>query len=368
MKRIRVLFVTNMFPSAGSPASGIFVEQQIEGLRRAGVAGSVLFLDRVRDGRRAYAGIPRKLAKALASQPVDLVHAMYGGVMASRVARAGAVLSGPPVIVTFHGSDLQGAAGSGPLTRLSAAYGVRCSRDAARRAAGVVVVAPHLASRLPHGIPPERVRVIPCGIDLERFRPIDTATCRRTLGWSEDRFHVLFATNNDDPVKRPELAREAVRRLESKGHPVELHVLRGVPNAEVPVWLNASDAVLLTSHQEGSPTIVKEALACGRPVVSVRVGDVPARIGGVRGCHLADADPVALAGGLEAVMAGPPTVDPRAAADQSLEAAAERLLDFYESVLMRYPARAPRESRPVAPVTPVAPAAARAAQSAREAR
>jgi glycosyltransferase involved in cell wall biosynthesis len=146
---------------------------------------------------------------------------------------------------------------------------------------------------------------------------------------------VLFATNNDDPVKRPELAREAVRRLESKGHRAELHVLRGVPNTEVPVWLNAADAVLLTSHQEGSPTIVKEALACGRPIVSVRVGDVPARIGGVHGCHLVDADPDALAHGLEAVMAGPAAVDPRAAAEQSLEVAAERLLDLYEWVLAR---------------------------------
>ena len=213
MKRIRVLFVTNMYPSAERPASGIFVEQQIEGLRRAGVAGSVLFLDRLRDGRRAYAGVARKLAGALASRPVDLVHVMYGGVMAARVTLAA---PRPPVVVSFHGSDLQGAAGAGPLGRLSAAYGVRCSRRAATRADGVVVVAPHLASRLPRSVAAERVRVIPCGIDLERFRPLDSATCRRELGWSDDGFHVLFATNNDDPVKRPELAREAVRRLEAQ--------------------------------------------------------------------------------------------------------------------------------------------------------
>ncbi len=71
--------------------------------------------------------------------------------------------------------------------------------------------------------------------------------------------------------------------------------MSGVPNAEVPVWLNASDVLLLTSKHEGSPTIVKEALACGLPVVSVKVGDVPERLEGIKGCHLAEADPAALA-------------------------------------------------------------------------
>src|SRR5712664_1222709 len=63
--------------------------------------------------------------------------------------------------------------------------------------------------------------------------------------------------------------------------------MTGIPNAEVPVWLNASDVLLLTSMHEGSPTIVKEALACGLPVVSVDVGDVAERIEGVEGCYLA---------------------------------------------------------------------------------
>jgi len=57
------------------------------------------------------------------------------------------------------------------------------------------------------------------------------------------------------------------------------------------VWLNASNVLLLTSLHEGSPTVVKEALACGLPVVSVDVGDVAERIEGIEGCHLAVATP-----------------------------------------------------------------------------
>lgn len=342
MANMRILFVTNMYPSAALPASGIFVEQQIEGLRRAGVSTDVLFLDRLNEGRRAYAGLQRKLSRALEANPADLVHVMYGGVMAERATRAGGDL---PVVVTFHGSDLQGSLGSGPVDRLSAAYGVWCSRQAALRASGVVVVAPHLALRLPN-VPADRVRVIPCGIDLERFRPQDSAACRRALGWSPAGFHVLFATNNGDPVKRPGLAREAVERLASAGVPAELHVLRSVPNEDVSTWLNAADVLLLTSYQEGSPTIVKEAMACERPIVSVPVGDVAAQLEGIAGCHLAPADPEALAEALGRVLAGPRRADSRGrAAAQSLEATARRLVDFYEWVLA---SQVSREAFPVA--------------------
>jgi glycosyltransferase involved in cell wall biosynthesis len=331
MALMRILAVTNMYPTAEAPAAGIFVEQQIEGLRRVGVIPEILFLDRRTEGRHVYRGLRSRLRRVLDASPADLVHVMYGGVMAERATRA---CGDRPVVVTYHGSDLQGSLGAGPLERLSAAYGVWCSRRAALRARGVVLVAAHLARRLPGELPPERVRVIPCGIDLERFRPQDADMCRRQLGWHPDRFHVLFATNNDHPVKRPELARDAIRRLEANGCPADLHVLRGVPNGEVPVWLNAADVLLLTSYQEGSPTIVKEAMACERPIVSVRVGDVATQLDGIEGCHLAQDDPESLAAALLSVYRGPRTVSTRArAAAQSLELTARRLVDFYEWIL-----------------------------------
>jgi glycosyltransferase involved in cell wall biosynthesis len=120
------------------------------------------------------------------------------------------------------------------------------------------------------------------------------------------------------------------------GIDAELHVLKGVPNDEVPVWLNASDVILVTSWSEGSPTIVKEALACNRPVVSVAVGDVAAKIGGISGCHVAAADRVALADKMKLVYDGPRQVRGRERmADQSLEPTAKRLREFYEEVIAR---------------------------------
>lgn len=281
---MKVLAVTNMYPSGEFPGRGVFVQEQIQSLIAIGLNVRVLFVDRRRDGPSAYYRMGGRLAELFREFDPDLVHIMYGGVMAQRVVRH---YHARPTLVTFHGSDLLGENLSGLARKLISRYGVWCSKRAAGAAQGIVVVARHLLRLLPPAAFNGQVRVLPCGIDLERFKPLDPAACRRQLAWSGDAFHVLFASSNGDPVKRPWLAKAAVEEALQRGLPVELHHMTGVPNADVPAWLNASDALLLTSLQEGSPTIVKEALACGLPVVSVDVGDVAERIEGIEGCYLA---------------------------------------------------------------------------------
>lgn len=330
---MRVLAVTNMLPTAASPTAGTFIESQIQGLRAAGVTVDVLLLDRVQGGMKVYFGLHRTLTPRLKATAPDLIHVMYGGVMADRVTR---LVRDIPVIVTFHGSDLQGEPLSASRRRWIAAYGVASSSKAARRAAGVIVVSKHLADLLPSAVDRAGIRVIPCGIDLDRFRPLDREACRRRLGWSSETFHVLFATSSGNPVKRPELARAAIERLIGRGVPAELKTMRGVPNEDVPVWINASDAILLTSSREGSPTIIKEALACDRPVVSVDVGDVGTQLAGLTGCHLMDANPDTLAEGLHRVYSERLPVRSRERmASLSLEQTARRVKEFYAEVLCR---------------------------------
>src|SRR5262249_27340178 len=160
------------------------------------------------------------------------------------------------------------------------------------------------------------------------------ATCRQRLGWHPDRFHVLFPTNSGHPVKRPALAAAAIVVLNQLGIATELHGLCNMPNEEVPIWINACDALLLTSLHEGSPTIVKEALACNLPVVSVDVGDVRERIQGVTGCHLAVAEPNDLASKLRLVQRGPQRIDGRATIQPlSIHCIARRLEEFYHRTL-----------------------------------
>jgi glycosyltransferase involved in cell wall biosynthesis len=256
---------------------------------------------------------------------------MYGGVMADKVT---SIVKDRPTVVTFHGSDLLGEHLSGCLRQLMAYYSVRASWRAARRASGVVTVASVLRDALPKDVDQAKVRIIPCGIDLERFKPLNRDVCRQQLGWDSDSFHVLFPTNCGDPVKRFDLARSAVLALNCLGIRTEMHELSGIENSLVPVWLNASDVLLLSSLHEGSPTVVKEALACNLPVVSVDVGDVRERIRGVDGCYIAAPDPSDLAAKLSLIYSGRRRVAGRVKVQElSLERIALKLKNLYQDLL-----------------------------------
>jgi glycosyltransferase involved in cell wall biosynthesis len=336
---MRVLAVTNMYPTPRFPSNGIFVEQQIQGLRELGLQVEVLYVNRHDLGMGAYLGLTRQVRAAVRTVKPDLVHVMYGGVMADLATRA---VRDWPTVVTFHGADLQGDNLSGWKRWVVGRYGVWASRRAASRASRVVVVAKDLIARLGNRIPPGRIRVIPCGIDLRRFRPLGREACVSQLGWRPDRFHVLFGDANGDPVKRPDLARAAVEAANRLGLDAELHILRAVPNERVPVWLNASDVLLLTSKEEGSPTIVKEALACDRPVVSVNVGDVAERIRDIEGCHLAREDPDDLADKVRRVHASRQPVKGRERMEGfSLERTASHLLACYREAVRDGPPQVP---------------------------
>jgi len=307
------------------------MEQQVKGLLSVGVDVEVLYFDRKREGPFVYYRMTRRIDEAMARFKPQLTHVMYGGVMADKVT---AHARSTPVVVTFHGSDLLGENLSGMARKLLSHYGVRCSWRAARRAAGVVVVAPHMERTLPEYVDRRKVRVIPCGIDLERFKPMDPAKCRRKLGWAPETFHVLFPANSGDPVKRPWLAQAAIQGMKEQGAAVELHLLSGVPYCDVPFWINASDALILTSLHEGSPTVVKEALACGVPVVSVEVGDVAERISGIEGCHLARPEPGDLALKLREVRKRNRRIECQKAMQAlSIGSVAEKLKDFYGELL-----------------------------------
>ena len=337
----RILAITNMYPSADRPWVGTFVEQQVKGLLSIGVEASVLYFDRKSEGPLIYYRMARRIHEAIAKFDPQLIHVMYGGVMADKITD---LRVSKPVVVTFHGSDVLGENLSGIWRKLISRHGVRCSWSAARKAQGIVVVARHLERALPADVDRRKVRVIPCGIDLDQFKPMDRETCRRQLGWNPGSFQVLFPANAGDPVKRPWLAQAAVQALKEHGVNSELHLLSGVPYADVPLWINASDVLILTSLHEGSPTVVKEALACNVPVVSVEVGDVAERIAGVEGCHLAAAEPGDLARKLLVVAnqktrinAGP------ALSALSIRNVAGQLKAFYAEVLdTRVPDMAPQ--------------------------
>ena len=328
---MRILAVSNDFPTLQRPFSGVFIEQQIQGLKQIGLNVAVLSVDRARRGMQVYLDVGRLTRAAILEFKPDIVHVMYGGVMADRVTR---VVKDRPTVVTFHGSDLLGEHLTGRVRQLIAGYGVWASWRAARRASGIIAVSKALRDALPADVDRAKIRIIPCGIDLERFKPLNRDACRQELGWDSDRFHVVFPTNGGDPVKRFDLAQAAVHRFSHLGIKTELHQLRGIANTLVPVWLNASDVLLLTSLHEGSPTVVKEALACNVPVISVDVGDVRERISGIAGCYLAFPNPNDLAAKLSLVHSGTRRVSGRVKMQElSLERVALQLRSVYDELV-----------------------------------
>ncbi len=310
---MRVLFVTNSLPTPERPGLGAFVADQIASVGEAGAETRVLHVDRARlGGLRAYRGLGRALRHAVARERPDVVHVMYGGVMAGI---ATSVVRDQPVLVSFCGSDVLGGGGG-----VSEKLGVLASRRAARRAAGVVVKSRALLGGLP-ALDPSRSWILPNGVDLSAFAPRDRTICQAELGLDEGRRHILFPASPQRPEKRFALAQAAVAAL-GPAHRAELHALDGQPRERVVTWLNAVDVVLMTSAYEGSPNAIKEALACDAPVVSVDVGDVAERIAGIAGCHLAAATPEDLAAKLALALSRGGRV---AARDHVLELSRERV-------------------------------------------
>jgi glycosyltransferase involved in cell wall biosynthesis len=211
------------------------------------------------------------------------------------------------------------------------------SRTVARRANAAIVVSDHMKQHLPRSVD---AQVLPSGIDLDLFRPEPQHLARARLGLPADRKLVLFVGNPDLARKRFGLAQKVV---ETVGHsmPTELIAGWGRPHQEIASLMNACDALLFTSMQEGSPNAVKEALACNLPVVSVKVGDVPLRLKGIAGCELCSDDRAeTIAKALERVLRHGTRTGSRAAVqDLDERLLTERLLDIYRSVLPRTEAR-----------------------------
>jgi teichuronic acid biosynthesis glycosyltransferase TuaC len=273
---IRVLVLTNMYPTQPEPHFGCFVKDQVDDLRRLGVDVSVLSFDG-RFHKRRYLAAASRLRRALRRERYDIVHAHYGlsGALAS-------LQLATPVVTTFHGTDAWV-----PWQR-------RVSWLVARRTQPIAV-APTIAASL--GV--RDAPVIPCAVDLDVFSPIDRAEARRALGWPTAGACVLFPAARNDRAKvtnkRVDVFDMMIEHLRRTAPDVLAASLDGLSREEVALAMNAADVSVITSMSEGAPVVVKESLACRTPVVSVAVGDVSAVVAGLPGCAIVPRDPEALA-------------------------------------------------------------------------
>lgn len=262
---MHVLQLTNSFRS--------FFNHQIDALREQDIEVTTLCVpgqhtaDNEAVDRRSIADYVRFYPDVLqhATESYDIIHANHGLTAPYAIGQPHR-----PIVLTLWGSDLVGKLG--PVSRRLSYFFDE-----------VVLPSENMSSSLPR-----QHATVPFPIDTEKFRPIPRHEAREFVGWDEDPSVVLFPAAKSRPVKNYALAEEVIKEMEQD---VDLRTLSNVPHDEVPYYMNASDAVLITSRRETGPMVVKEAAACNVPVVSVDVGFAAQVLEDVTHSHICTSPP-----------------------------------------------------------------------------
>jgi teichuronic acid biosynthesis glycosyltransferase TuaC len=321
-----VLVVTNLWPTEADPSYGSFVKAQMESLRPLGVEFDVLFVD----GRKSKWNYLRgifQVRRQLRTKRYDLIHAHFG--LSGWVARGQWQV---PVVVSFMGDDVLGR----PRRSGRNTFGGHVFRISgfllARVVASVIVKSRQMASvlRMP------AAHVIPNGVDLNLFRPIEQQQARQVLGLDAAKKYVLFPYNPGEERKRFDVVESAVTLARQRVPNLELLLARGLPQERIPLYMSAADAMVMASMSEGSPNAIKEAMAANLPVISVDVGDVAESVGAVEGCFLVPRDARDMAAKIiEVCLRGGRTHGREWIRRLTQEVIARQIVSVYEETLQR---------------------------------
>ena len=290
-----------------------FILEQADALKKNGC--EVSFWGLQGKGFRGYLKNLSALKRTIMEEKPDVVHAHYGlsGLLAN-------LQRSVPVVTTYHGSDINDKKVL-PFSKLAmrlSSWNIFVSRKTLEIAQ-----------------PKRKFALLPCGIDLSDLQQTERQEARRQMHLEVDKQYILFAGAFDNAVKNAPLAKEAVAQLDDPK--LELLELKGYSRDEVTLLMCAADVFLMTSFTEGSPQVIKEAMACGCPIVSVDVGDVKERVVGVDGCYVADTrEPIAIAELLQKAMAFEgKTAGRTSILNDGLDNnhVAERLIGIYEEIL-----------------------------------
>lgn len=305
---MRILVIGSFNKGSFAP----FIVEQVEALKKQGC--DIEFFGLQGKGLKGYLSNLPGLKRKIKEFRPNVIHAHYGlsGLLAN-------LQRGVSVVTTYHGSDINDK------------VILRFSKKAMFLSAWNIFVS---KKTLDIAKPKKRFSLLPCGIDFSELQLTDKVEARKKMHLGANKHYILFAGAFDNTVKNASLAKEALTFLENKE--VELLELKGYFRDEVTLIMCAVDAFLMTSVSEGSPQVIKEAMACGCPIVSVDVGDVKERIAGIDGCFVAETrDPQEIAELLKKAMAfdGKTNGRDKIIADGlDNRLVAERLLEIYQRI------------------------------------
>lgn len=307
-----------LFISSGNSASGISPIVKNQGLSLADNGVHIEYFLIKGKGLLGYLKNIPKLRKILKRNSFDIFHAHY-----SMSAYVATLAHAKPLVVSLMGSDVQ----NDYLSKLFIKIFHKLSWK------HLIVKSARMYNRL--GL--TNISVIPNGVNTEAFNSMDKRDCQKQLGWDYNKKHILFAANPSRPEKNYALAKQAFSIL-NKGN-IELHSLIDVSPEQMPLWMNSADVVLLVSLWEGSPNVIKEAMACNRPIVSTDVGDLRWLLGSTPGCYITSFDPQDVAVKLKIALEFSKKKGQTKGRDKLIELGlgsktiARRIISVYESVL-----------------------------------
>jgi teichuronic acid biosynthesis glycosyltransferase TuaC len=256
---MRALVLSNMLPDAAHPERGRFVRDQVDALRELGDWNVELY--EFSPGPSALIRAARDLRRRYAGEPFDVVHAHFG-----LTAWPALAVKARGRALTVHGTDVRH-----PRTRLAT--------GAVLPTVGLLGAASDaLVQEIPGRRARARARVLPCGVDVERFKAMSRVRARDTLNLDPQAPYLLFPADPARPEKRHDRAKALA---EASG--ARLLTLGGVEPERVPLYVNAANAVLVPSEREGFGLAVLEALACDVPVIATPVGIHEQALRGVDG-------------------------------------------------------------------------------------
>ena len=254
-----------LFVSSGNSKEGISPIIKNQGNSIASIGHSVSYFTIKGKGIKGYYSSISLLRNYLKNNSFDVIHAHYS-LSAIVASLAGSKL----LVVSLMGSDVKASSTLNVLIKFFSFFFWKT----------IIVKSKDMKASL--GL--DKAIVIPNGVDFQKFKPINRAEALKATGWTDTGKHILFAANPDRKEKNFKLSEDAFNLLDDKTF--ELHTLVDVPNEYIPNYMNAADVILLTSLWEGSPNVIKEAMACNRPIVTTDVGDVRQLLKHVDGCHI----------------------------------------------------------------------------------
>jgi len=262
---MRILYIVNTLHSIDNPNTVPFVNDQIDSIEKLGHHVTILNIQGD-ESRLNYFKAILRLRELIRAKKFDLIHGHYS--YSGCVAIFQRTL---PVIVSFMGSDLYGSFKANGTITIQGFIDIWLSRFLQLFVNGIIVKSKGMQQLL---IRKEKSIVLPNGVDFEIFKPMNRDDCLEKLGLNKTKKYVLFIGNPNIPRKGYATATKAIKILSSEYDNVELLEVYRVPHKDIPYYMNAANVLILPSIKEGSPNVVKEAMACNLPIVATDVGDV----------------------------------------------------------------------------------------------